>query len=155
MGLSVSNATVYETYAKVSYSATFSITWPTDSWNHKISYSGSICGISVSDNTGTVTITGLERGKSYSYTENNKITCTYSYDYKVYGTDANNKPTESTDTATKYITTDLGAITVYTHPGPFSMGAVSAQTNPNSTNSIIATVLTADKINNQWIPHFE
>lgn len=47
---------------------------------------------------------------------------------------------------------DIVTIDIYTHPGSFSMNATS---NSNSSNDIIANVLTADRINDEWIPYFK
>jgi hypothetical protein len=46
-------------------------------------------------------------------------------------------------------------VTIYYHPGKFSMGAKSGIDYPNSSDSIIANILDSDIINNEWIPHFQ
>ena len=155
MGLSRNRNDIKETSGTIHYQTNFNINWPTDSYNHKTSYSGTICGIQIYDDIdGSVTVLNLEKGTPYSYSDNT-ITCHYSYNYKVIitGTDTQGKPTETEveKSESGQITNDLGSIIIYTHPGSFSMDATS---DSNSSNNIIANVLTTDKIN-RWINHFQ
>lgn len=154
MGLSRNRDDIKETSGTIHYSTNFNIDWPTGSYNHTTSYSGTICGIQVYDIDGSVTVFNLDKGIPYSYS-NNTITCHYSYNYKVTitGTDAQGKPTstEVEKSGSGQIKNDLGSITIYTHPGSFSMDATS---DSNSSNSIIANVLTKEKID-KWIQHYQ
>lgn len=85
-----------------------------------------------------------------------KVQCRVSYTQKVQSWIP---PTETTQghwnegyTTTKYSDTEKQTVTIFFHPGIFSIGAISGQTNPNSSKSIIANVLTATKID-EWIEH--
>ena len=155
MGLSWSHETIKETEGTVEYDVDFNISWPSGSYNRDTSYSGSICNISVEDSSGAVTIQGLKSSQHYFY-NGNYIKCDYSYNYKEtqYGTDSNGQPTSWVETKSdggtiyKY----LEDVNIYTHPGSFSMDATD---NSNSSKNIIVNVLSAKRINEEWIPHFQ
>ena len=91
---------------------------------------------------GDVTVTNLTRGSA------NVITGSMRCDYAYYGVTAEGIPVKQIG----YETVTFESLIVYTHPGPFNIGASAVS---SSSNNIIANVLTADKINNEWIPHFQ
>lgn len=166
MGLTCTRNDMYENRGTVYYSTSFNISWPENSYNRKTTFVGNICGITVYTISGSVTIANLERGSSYSYT-NNYITCNYSYNYKYiaeetkYGVDENGNSTSWTEkvekegTGTGSVKNDLENITIYTHPGPFSMGAVQYNPDKNQTgdNTIISKILAKENID-KWIAHY-
>ena len=143
MALSFQSAT--ETTATLSYSASFSL----HEGAYSKSYSGSIGGTSVSSSSGTVTVRSLNRGQANTIT--GRITCFYKYDTTSTTTNADGSTTTTTTTHSDFATSSVGSITVYTHPGAFSMGASS---DSGSSNNIIANVLTKSKIDS-WISHFQ
>ena len=126
MGLSVSNATVYETYANVSYEV--------DGW-----YSGDAVAYKWSFNdsasSGTVRVNLGQNEVQFN--------CSCNITEIDYEYDDNGNPIKEKD---KRSYTEKYSITIYRHPGQFSINAISGQTNPNDSNSIINNVLTAKKI---------
>ena len=92
----------------------------------------------------TVTVTNLQRGSNNSISYN--ITLKKWYTLAV--------PTETGYVEdgghTVYTPVFTGSLTVYTHPGTFSF---NASADSDSSNNIIANVLTANNVNN-WAEHF-
>lgn len=149
--LSTNRDYVYENAATITYSASFSLAGKNQ---NNFNFSGTIGGVSVSNNSGTVTIRNLSKGTSYSI--NGSITCTYTYQYDVWeekvvdGETIKELVTKTTNGVSS-ASVDTPLI-IFTHPGSLSTGATDIST---SDKNIIANVLTANWVNNIWIPHFK
>lgn len=145
MGLSLSRTrnNVYEQRAQLGYTASLDVSGVNIS---STSYSASSDkgNISYSFNNGILSVSGLSRGSKYWITA--QVTYNYWWTETVM---TPNGPITNTYTGWKSYS---DSIDIYTHPGSFSMGATS---DTSSSNSIIHNVLSADKINNEWIPRVQ
>lgn len=151
--LSTNKDTIYDNAALIQYSASFEISG-LDPRNYV--YSGKIGGVEVTSNSGSVLIRNLDEGTSYSYT--GELFCTYTYDYWVEEISYVNGQAVSEwkkYTTTTSVSSGTASVTIYTHPGVLSSGATNISDGTTTDKNIIKNVLTANWINNTWIPHFQ
>lgn len=145
---------VGETTVQIEYETDFNFPDTT----YQINYYGTISGKTIRTTVygnnnidGTVDIGGLRSG--IEETIYGDMSCNYYYTSRTYI-----PPTETTEGyyQTNYHegskSSNTVSVSFFTHPGSFDMEASSSS---NSSNNIIANVLTADRINNEWIPRFK
>lgn len=160
--LSRTRDSVSETQANINVTASnFNLPTSTDSKkysNKQYQYSrNNSTWYNMSSNTTTVNI---NKGETLYKSVTIYCRIVYTIDYYTYKEDKNE---QGIVTGGSWVWSGSGSgasssqsntINIYFHPGSFSMGAVSGQTNPNNSNSIIKNVLTAEKIN-LWASHLQ